>query len=386
VGGARATLHTPPGAGGIAAVLLAGAEARRLLRPVVAADRRGRFDALAPGRLMLTDLLDADGEILDEAILAVDCAGDGERFEIHTHGGPRIVQRLLQRLADAGAEIVRGVRAAELGRSCWTPAGQNGVDAIGAELLAALPGAQTPLVVRALTAQQSAGLSDLARRARAGEAVSADRLRAAAGGLKAMQRLLDPPEVVLAGPPNAGKSSLANRLLARPACIVTAAPGTTRDWVRELADVAGAPLWLTDTAGLWAPPDALDAEAVRRSWARVDAAAVVLAVFDAAAPPPEDEPHWRRLLAEPNVIRVANKIDAAPAAPPAVGVSAKEGAGLDALGRAILGRLGLAGFDPAAPAAFTERQARLLLEAADALDAGERSAANRAMDELLGDA
>jgi small GTP-binding protein len=248
--------------------------------------------------------------------------------------------------------------------------------------------------------------------------------------------------VVLAGPPNAGKSSLANALIGRQACIVTDTPGATRDWVREMADVAGCPVWVTDTAGLWSPQDPLDAEAVARAWARIDSADLVLAVFDAANPPRGDDPDWRRLLARPNVLIVANKADllvrAGPAdegdalrpagarsgttSPPpcaaasgatsdmatqawpchpverevgcaallhtesattAAAVSAVTLAGLAELRRTILRRLGLADLGADSPAAFTARQAGLLGAAADALAAGQTVPALKSLRDLL---
>ncbi len=234
-------------------------------------------------------------------------------------------------------------------------------------------------------------------------------LRAAAGRRAMMRRLLCPPagryaEVVLAGPPNAGKSTLANALLGRPASIVHDRPGTTRDWVRELALLGGLPVWLTDTAGLWETYDAIDAEAVRRSAHRIAAADLVLLL---GAGRPETLPDWLDKLRLPPganapatspaatsppvtppavpMLRVATKIDLFP--PPAdadAAVCAPAGQGLDELAARILDALGLADFDPRLAMAFTDRQEALLARAADELDAGQTDSARSSLAELLG--
>ncbi len=419
-----ATLQTPPGTGGIAVI--------RLVGPGVQAVARALFSAPlpAPGRLALGELRQ-DGQRIDEALLAGVNAPAGGAVEINVHGGPRVVQRVLAALAQAGAAVA-DTPAAE--PDAWLLAAE-GLDnpAIGQEMLAALPAARTDRALAALTAQWSAGLSRLARetllhidhlpiasagpkappaqahgrqsvgigagRPRRGPVhphvrranglapgmpgVSGGRLRRAAEALPQMQRLLNPPEIVLAGPPNAGKSSLANALLGRPACLVSDQPGTTRDWVRELADLAGLAAWLTDTAGLWQAPDALDHQAVARAWARIDEADLVLAVCDASRPPPADDA-WARLLGQPHVLRLANKADLA--GPPAgfLPVSAATGDGLAALRRSIADAMGLADLDPTAAMAFTTRQANLLHTAANALDAADPASAAHALHDLLG--
>ncbi|NQU76507.1 MAG: 50S ribosome-binding GTPase [Planctomycetes bacterium] len=396
-----AMLHTPGGAGGIAVVLLAGAEAANILDRVFDSPHRRCGPELAgqsPTALRLGHVMDGN-ERLDEAIVTVRPleGRPGETVaEINIHGGPRITQRVLKLLAEAGATIVADDPDLAGRFDVWplTAEGSNKNNpAIGRELLKALPIARTRLAVSILTRQWDAGLSDLAAAALSelqpgrcqADGVSASvrrlslvsRLHAAADRLSAMDRLVSPPEVVLAGPPNAGKSSLANALLGRDACIVTNVPGTTRDWVRELADVDGWAAWLTDTAGLWSPADPIDAEAVRRAWGKIDEAELVLAVFDAAAPP-ADDPNWQRLTCRSNVIVVANKSDLS-APPPgamaplpnALAVSATADSGLPQLRRAILAKLGLADFDPHAPAAFTPRQSAALRAAAAAIVANE---------------
>lgn len=361
----RAILHTPPGAGGIGVVLLTGPATREILATLFRPRPAGRGDSTTGGggdRLILGELHD-HGLRLDEAIVSV--RAGGEWAEINIHGGPRVTQRLLKRLAEAGAKM-----ASAPSGDAWPMAAEGlGNPAIGRELVEAMQAARTRSAVARLTWQWSAGVSELARLALANpeDQSIAPALRAAAERWLQMRRYLNPPEIVLAGPPNAGKSSLANALLGRSACIVSDVPGTTRDWVRELADLAGLPAWLVDTAGLWSPVDELDVQAVARAWARVESADLVLAVCDAANPP-TDSATWSRLTRQLNAILVANKTDLAAAPVGYVCVSALTRAGLPALHAEILRRLGLHDFPIDQPAAFTARQAELLIAAGMAED------------------
>ena len=199
-----------------------------------------------------------------------------------------------------------------------------------------------------------------------------------------MHRLLDPPEVVLAGPPNAGKSTLANALIGREVSIVHDRAGTTRDWVRELAIIRGVPIRVTDTAGLWEAPEGIDAQAVRRARRRAEAADLVLLLGEGQSPAAPEWLHPGRLL------RVVSKCDLqafSPGRPSdragGLAVSALTGEGLDDLKDAIVGEMGLADLNPAAPMAFTRRQADLLTRAAEAVDDGNPVAAGDALNGIL---
>ena len=119
--------------------------------------------------------------------------------------------------------------------------------------------------------------------------------------------------VVIAGRPNAGKSSLLNRLAGYDAAIVTPIPGTTRDVLRERIDIDGMPLHVLDTAGLRDADDAVEREGVRRAAAEMARADRVLFVIDAAADPQGRafEEERARLPADVPVTLVFNKIDLA---------------------------------------------------------------------------
>ena len=368
---ATARIQTPPGRGGIAVIALSGPRAEALLAEIF---RPLASHADAPASaVQLGKLLDADGRTLDEVVIARTAAG---AVEINIHGGPAVARAALNRLASLGADIAPAQPAAPESFHPAHPTWSN--PAIGREMLDLLPADAGELVVEVVTRQWSAGLSALANDPNA----TAQDLRAAAAQLQTTAKLLNPPEIVLVGPPNVGKSTLANALVGRNVSIVHHTPGTTRDWVREQALIRGVPIWLTDTAGLFEFPDdpaGIEAESVRRARAQAEQADLVLLISAGEAPTPT--PDW---LHAKNVLTVAAKADQGP--PPgefAATVSAETNQGLDTLGDTILNALGLARLDPTTPAAFTQRQADHLLAAADALDAGDKSGARRRLESLL---
>jgi tRNA modification GTPase len=158
------------------------------------------------------------------------------------------------------------------------------------------------------------------------------------------QALVEPRRVVLAGRPNAGKSTLLNALVEFERALTSPEPGTTRDPVAQLAAIDGVPLWFVDTAGLDEPRDELEAAAIERARAEIARADLVL---------------WLR---ESRGLRVDTKIDLEPPAG-GVPVCALDGRGLPELRAAILKALELdVPTPPGAPVVFTERQERWLRE------------------------
>ena len=370
--GTIATAITPPGRGGIAVIILAGQQAEQTLATVF---RPLESHRNRPERaLQLGNIVDGE-QVIDQAII---CRCE-RHVEINIHGGPVAAAAVLQLLARCGAEIVPQGGQAPTGLETAHPKWNN--PAVGAEMLEALPQARSELVVAAISNQWSGGLSRLARQAVAGGEGSdnvAAALRRAADGLATQTKLLQPPQVVLAGPPNVGKSTLANALAGRQISIVHDTAGTTRDWVRELALFDGAPILLTDTAGLWADADGIDAEAVARARECANDADLVLLL---GAAEPVERPDW---LVERNILHVAAKCDLHDErGTDEIRVSAVTGQGLGELKRAVLAGLGLADLDAAAPMAFTQRQADLLNEAAAAFEGDRTEAAKGPLLALL---
>jgi tRNA modification GTPase len=153
------------------------------------------------------------------------------------------------------------------------------------------------------------------------------------------ERLRDGLTIAIAGPPNAGKSSLLNRIARREAAIVSPYPGTTRDVIEVHLDLEGYPATVLDTAGVREPQDPVEQEGVRRALARAEAADLVLWVVDASLedeaaqmPPGEHRAVWivRNKL---DLLRAGLKPDGAfdPTGRRTFAISAKTGAGLDAL-------------------------------------------------------
>jgi tRNA modification GTPase len=367
---ASATLHTPPGRGGIAVIVLSGPDRHDALEACFRP--RTRHDD-APGGLQLGVFLDESGEMLDEIVVA----HAADTIDLNIHGGPVVARAALHRLQDVGVTIVSADPEADV--FCPVHLTWNN-PAIGRELLTALPGISSPRVAAAISQQWASGLSELA----ATNTPGADALRAAADRLGIMTRLLTPPTVVLAGVPNVGKSTLANALARRPVSIVHGLAGTTRDWVAAPILIAGWPLTLIDTAGLFDvhaddDPHGIDRTSIARARdhaARADL--VILLSTEKAA----EIPDW---LGGQDVLRVVNQCDRLPTDPAAdANIAAHTGQGLDTLGELILDRLGLGDIDIHAPAAFTARQAMRLTRAADALEAGNAAGARTHLDALLG--
>jgi len=361
-----ATAQTPPGRGGIAVILLSGPRTEAVLAELFRPLPSHKFTQ--EGQLQLGHITDPrDGRTVDQALV---CPLPG-RAEINIHGGPAAAAAVLELLSKQEVTVSpapvadRSLPAAHLR---WNN------PAVGREMLQVLVNARSPLVLAAVSRQWSSGISALASQ----PDPKPEPLRSAAKGLTTMQRLLSPAEVVLAGPPNAGKSSLANLLVGREVSITHEQAGTTRDWVRETAVLDGVPVFITDTAGIWAPPHPVDAEAVRRARQRVRQAELVVLL---AEQPLNELPPW---CPAERVLPVLSKCDLQVASRrQRLAISTVTGEGLDSLRQEILRRLGLDSFDASAPRAFTPRQAVLLNGAADALERQERPRAAELLQQFL---
>jgi len=175
------------------------------------------------------------------------------------------------------------------------------------------------------------------------------RLRAEIARARAGRILRDGALVVLAGPPNAGKSSLLNALLGEDRAIVSDVPGTTRDSIEAWVDLDGWPVRLVDTAGLRETGDAIEAEGVRRSEELIARADLVLGLDCAKG------------------LRIHSKCDLGRGE--GLNVSARTGEGLDELRRTIVSALEARAGDQEAPCASDERDVALLIEAEACLPA-----------------
>jgi tRNA modification GTPase len=356
-------LSTAPGRAGIAVVRVSGPRAGNLV------------DALAkprpkPRRAALRRIRDPDtGEVLDEGLVLYFAAPNTETgediAEFQLHGGPAIVKGVLSVLARQP-----GCRLAEPGEFARRAFEHGRIDLAEAEGLADLVEAETEAQRRQALRQMGGALSalyegwrfmlveasalveaaidfsdepDVANDAFAkARDISRDLHRAITGHLDDRHQgeiLREGFRVVLAGPPNAGKSSLLNALAKRDAAIVSEEAGTTRDVIEVRLDLGGYPVIVTDTAGIREAGGAVEREGIRRTLAHARDADLILWLCDATAEPtsPPSE------LGD-KFLTVRTKIDLA-AAGDKLGVSAKTGAGLpeltDRLAGIVRDRIGL---------------------------------------------
>jgi tRNA modification GTPase len=197
--------------------------------------------------------------------------------------------------------------------------------------------------------------------------------------------------VVIAGRPNAGKSSLLNALVQRDAAIVTDFPGTTRDVLREHIHLDGLPLHVMDTAGLRDSPDPVEKQGIQRAWAEIEKADRVLLVVDEQAGVCDES---RRILAQfpanMAVTVVHNKIDLCGREPAAwsdalgehVAISAKQGTGMNELKRHLIDAMG---YRPESEGTFMARRRHIeaLQSAARFLEHGKWALDDQRAGELL---
>ncbi len=365
VSAAIATLQTPPGRGGIAVIYVEGPGTLRIIDSIFRPYRSHARGGV--GLLQLGRIVDKEA-VIDETIVHHRASS----AEINIHGSPEVARAVLELLGRCGATIASGDAPAAQSFPLSHPKWNN--PAIGREMLDLLPKARSSLVVATLSQQWSSGISRLAR----ADHPDPVALREAADRLAQVQRLLEPPEVVLTGPPNVGKSTLTNALLGRNVSIVHDRPGTTRDWVRELGLFDDVPIYLTDTAGIWSLPEGVDAEAVRRARKCVERAHLVLLL---SAGEQQEGPEW---LVGKQVIRVGAKCDVCPGSSNTdVNVSAVTGEGLQDLKHRVLEALEMKDFDPTLPRAFIQRQSTALLRAADALETNDPPTAKKPFQALL---
>ena len=342
-------------------VRLCGADAWALVRRCVDGRSGPLPEAPPPGRLFRGTYRDG-AEGLDEVIVVrfEPEEGQGEVVDISCHGGVRVVERILLSLTRQGAILSDGGGAARLG---WTA--RSAVEGEALDLLASATTRRGALFLMVQSRLLPAELARIAGLAESGGLSAAKRaLRTLVERTSGGRYLVEPAEVALVGPVNAGKSLLANTLAAREAVVVTDRPGTTRDWVAVPVAIEGVPVTLLDTAGGRPTNDDLERQAIRRSSARAHGADVHLLVMDATClPSAERLAAWMDTLAPKECVVVLNKIDLDGAAggervrslgiPEVVEVSALGGDGTDVLGRSILDRLGVRGLVESEPAVFS---------------------------------
>ena len=335
-----AAISTPPGRGGIGIVRLSGPLAKTIGERLVRLRQ-----PLEHARARLADVLDSTSENrevarIDEAVVTYFAGPSSytaeDLIEIAAHGSPVVLDLLLRRAIDFGA------RLAEPGEFTQRAFLAGRLDLTQAEAVRDLIEAQTLTQVRQAASQMAGALSrrvapvkqsllELIALLEAGIDFAEDDVEVTPGTeiarrISEIERPLgvleasfargrivhDGLTLAIVGRPNAGKSSLFNRLVERDRAIVTATPGTTRDLVTERISLDGIPLELVDTAGLRETMEEVEQLGIARSREALADAAIVLVVLDATQPINDEE---RRLLSavegRPALIAI-NKCDLDP--------------------------------------------------------------------------
>lgn len=371
-----AALATPPGTGGIGVIRISGPRAieiaRRLFKP------GENFTAFVSHRLYHGDIISpASGAVLDEALITLMKAPRSytgeDTLEIYCHGGFFILQSVLEEVLAAGC------RPAAPGEFTQRAFLNGRLDLAQAEAVSDLIMAKTEQGRELALSHLKGRLSEKIEAIRqeivaslalleagidfAEEEVSPDGAREAATGATALTEILEKLQallstykqgkllrhganVVLAGKPNVGKSSLLNALLGEKRAIVTPLPGTTRDFIEEFINIAGAPVKLTDTAGIGPTADIVEQAGIALVREKLVLADLILLILDgSAALAEEDRQVMADVAAQPCLI-VVNKTDLPRQLDPAevraalpdaemLPISAKYGEGLDLLKEAI---------------------------------------------------
>ena len=398
---------TAPGRGAVGIVRVSGRGLAPLVRALCGRELRPREATYGAFR-------DADGSAIDQGLALFFPAPHSftgeDVLELQAHGGPVVLQLLLARCVAAAAETdpltgaprLPGLRLARPGEFSERAFLNDKIDLAQAEAIADLIDASTEAAARSATRSLSGAFSrevnalrdalvdlrmlveatldfpeeeiDFLQKADAQGQL--DRLRAALAALQQRARqgalLREGIRVVIAGQPNAGKSSLLNALAGAELAIVTPIPGTTRDVVQQTIQIDGVPLHVLDTAGLRQSEDEVERIGIERAWSHIERADAVLFLHDLTR---AGDPAYQAadaLIAEGlrdklapavPVIEVWNKCDAAPGRAPSSGgggpaaepivLSARAGTGLDALRRRLLD---VAGWQAAPEGLFMARE------------------------------
>ena len=370
---------TPPGRGGIGVVRLSGADAESMARRLVARERpfEPRHATLArvvqdvsqvvqdfsPANINPANAVD---EVVATFFPAPHSYTGEDVVELSAHGSPVVLREIVSAAMSCGA------RLAEPGEFTLRAFLNGRIDLPQAEAVADLIDAVTPLQARAAFDQLQgtltdaigdidATLFDLIARLEASVdfseegyhfvepaelARALDRLTARTSALVADGRrgriVREGVQVAIVGKPNVGKSSLFNALVGASRAIVTEVPGTTRDLVTEVVDFDGLRITLVDTAGLRPTRDPVEAEGVARARRAQSVADLILVVVDGSLPLDNLDHDVISQIADYKRVIVSNKSDlSAHVCDGFLPVSARTGAGLDALRAAITRALDL---------------------------------------------
>ncbi|MEZ5505000.1 MAG: tRNA uridine-5-carboxymethylaminomethyl(34) synthesis GTPase MnmE [Gammaproteobacteria bacterium] len=409
---------TPSGRGGVGIIRLSGPDASKIAQQLTS-----RSEAFKPRYAHFARFLSHSGDVLDEGLLLYfpgpnSFTGE-DVVELQGHGGPVVMASLLKRVVQLGCRVAR---PGEFSERAFL---NDKIDLAQAEAIADLIDSASEQAARSALRSLQGAFSDrinvlveqlIALRMYVEAAIDFPEeeidflsdgkvlgdLDAIRAQLKTVLReanrgvlMKDGMKVVLAGKPNAGKSSLLNALSGRDSAIVTAIAGTTRDVLREHIHIDGMPLHITDTAGLRESPDEVEQEGIRRAWAEIHQADRILMLVDARdagdqTDPAQIWPEFVSALPDPSRLTVVlNKIDLTDQPPamlyqsvPVICLSAKTGIGIDLLREHLKSIMGYGG---EAEGSFTARQRHVdaIEKARTALEQGRAQLVQSGAGELL---
>lgn len=379
-----AAIATAPGRGAVGIVRISGRGLGALVQALC-----GR--TLIPRHATYLPLRDAAGEPLDHGLAIYFPAPHSytgeDVLELQVHGGQVVLQLLLARCLEVAAQVdastgralLPGLRLAQPGEFTERAFLNDKLDLAQAEAVADLIDASTEAAARSASRSLGGAFSreigelrealiqlrmlveatldfpeeeiDFLQKADAqGQLVRLQaQLTAVLQHARQGSLLREGIKVVIAGQPNAGKSSLLNALAGAELAIVTPIPGTTRDKVQQTIQIEGVPLHVIDTAGLRESSDEVERIGIARAWSEIEGADVVLFMHDLTRATQADyrqaddqiaQALAQRVPASVPVLNIWNKADAA--APPSEGLalSAKTGSGLQALRQQLLQTVG----------------------------------------------
>lgn len=369
-----AALATPPGRGGIGVIRISGPRVNAIAQEILGS-------IPAPRRAALRVFRDANGEMLDGGLaiyFPAPASFTGEDvLELHGHGGPVVLDMLLARAIELGArlaqpgefsrraflndklDLAQAEAVADLIDSGSAEAARAALRSLQGEFSMAVHSltdavTETRMHVEAaidFPEEEIDFLADTTLRTRIEGAIDLCAQISATARQGALLR--EGMTVVIAGRPNAGKSSLLNRLAGYDAAIVTDVPGTTRDVLRERIHIDGMPLHVADTAGLREEADVVESEGIRRARQEMTRADRILYVIDATRQL-DDSGIGAEIASLPQIPAtvVINKIDVAHATsryeqsqPPRIYLSAITGEGIDLLREHLKECMGFQGAD-----------------------------------------
>lgn len=366
-----AAIATAPGRGGVGVVRVSGQGLASM-----AAALTGR--QLPPRFACYTSFLAGDGSILDQGIALFFPAPHSytgeEVLELQGHGGPAVLQSVLQRCLELGArlaqpgeftqraflndkmDLAQAESVADLIDATTGQAARSAMRSLQGEFSAVIHGMVAQLIDLRMLVEATLDFPeeeidktdrDLCASKLAAVHQEFERI---AGLAKQGSILREGAQVVLVGAPNAGKSSLLNRLAGEEVALVSEIPGTTRDAIRQELQVGGVPLHLIDTAGLRETADTVEKMGIARTQQALSRADVVLVLQDESQQrvEPEDKAILAQLPAKVPRLYLHNKIDLSGHSAGVdmrngdshVYLSAKTGAGIDALREKLLETIG----------------------------------------------